>query len=165
MTITAASPTPVQSINAGVWPTKALKIAYGRHAELRDTAGDLIVEHLERVAAAVPGEARTVAYLHDILEHTDASLESAGVAPVELQAVQILTRHRDESFEAHGLRIRYARGPAARLARMVKLADIDDHLSREGRIPAHGPYGWARFHVAVRRARFDSPPPLRRSVA
>jgi hypothetical protein len=151
-----------------VKPTKARKIAYARHGERRDAAGELIVEHLERVAAAVPGEARTVAYLHDILEHTEASLaelETAGVTPVELQAVQILTRHRDESFEAHALRIAYARGPAGRLARMVKLADIDDHLSREGRMPSHRPYGWARSHVAACRARFDSPPPGLTSVS
>jgi hypothetical protein len=168
MTITAASPASAQSINRGVWPTKARKIAYARHAERRDAAGDLIVEHLERVAAAVPGEARTVAYLHDILEHTDASLadlETAGVTPVELQAVQILTRHRDESFEAHALRIAYETGPAGRLARMVKLADIDDHRSREGRAPSHRPYRWARSHVAACHARFDSPPTPRRSVA
>ena len=142
-------------------PTKARRIAYAHHGERRNAEGELIVEHLERVAAAVPGEARTVAYLHDILEHTDASLadlESAGVTPVELQAVQILTRHRDESFEAHARRIACARGPAGRLARMVKLADIDDHLSREGRIPARRPYGWARSHIKACSVRFDSPP-------
>lgn len=84
----------------------------------------------------MPAEARSVAYLHDILEHSDASvadLEAAGVTPVELQAVQLLTCHPDESFEAHALRIAYAKGSAGRLARMVKLADIDDHLSRGGR--------------------------------
>jgi hypothetical protein len=112
------------------------------------------------VAASVPPEARSVAYLHDILEHSDASvayLEAAGVTLVELQAVQLLTRHPDESFEAHALRIAYAKGSAGRLARMVKLADIDDHLSQEGGSASQRPYGWARCHVAS-RARFDSPP-------
>lgn len=114
-----------------------------------------MVQHLERVADSVPSEARTVAYLHDILEHTDASvadLEAEGVMPVELQAVQLLTRDPDESFEAHTLRIAHAQGPEGRLARAVKLADIDDHLSREGGIPSHRPYGWARRHVAGCRA-------------
>jgi hypothetical protein len=134
------------------------QIAYARHGERRNSADELIVEHLERVAASVPGEARTVAYLHDILEHTDASvadLEAAGVTPVELQAVQLLTRHPDESFEAHTLRIAHAKGPEGRLARTVKLADIDDHLSREGDIGSRRPYRWARRHVAACRARSD----------
>jgi hypothetical protein len=163
MTITAAIPASAQSINGTVKPTKARRIAYAHHGERRNAAGELIVEHLERVAAAVPGEARTVAYLHDILEHTDTSpaeLEAAGITVVELQAVQILTRHPDESFEAHALRVAYARGSAGRLARIVELADIDDHLSRQGHTPSQRPYGWARSHVAACRARFDMSSPL-----
>jgi hypothetical protein len=151
-----------------VTPTGGRKIAYARHGERRNAEGDLIVEHLERVAASVPGEARTVAYLHDILEHTDTSvadLEAEGVTPVELQAVQLLTRHLDESFEAHTLRIAHATGPAGRLARTVKLADIDDHLRRGGSITSHRPYRWARCHVAACRARSDSPPAPLTSVA
>jgi hypothetical protein len=138
----------------------ARSIAYARHGDGRDHDGEPMVEHLERVAASVPPEARSVAYLHDILEHSDASvadLEAAGVTPVELQAVQLLTRHPDESFEAHALRIAYAKAPAGRLARMVKLADIDDHLSRGSGGASHLPYGRARCHV-VSRARLDSPP-------
>jgi hypothetical protein len=139
----------------------ARSIAYAQHGERRTAAGELFVHHLERVAASVPPEARSVAYLHDILEHSDASLadlEAAGVTPVELQAVHLLTRHPDESFEAHALRIAYARGPAGRLARVVKLADIDDHLSLGGEIASQRPYGWARRHVAANRTRFDGPP-------
>jgi hypothetical protein len=141
--------------------TDPRSLAYGHHGDGRTTAGELFVEHLERVAASVPPEARSVAYLHDILEHSDATvadLEAAGVTPVELQAVQLLTRHPDESFEAHALRIAYAKGPAGRLARMVKLADIDDHVSHGAGSASQWPYGWARCHVAASRARFDSPP-------
>jgi hypothetical protein len=140
--------------------TDPRSLAYAQHGDGRTAAGELFVEHLERVAATVPPEARSVAYLHDILEHSDASvadLEAAEVTPVELQAVQLLTRHPDESFEAHALRIAYAKGPAGRLARMVKLADIDDHLSQGGSA-SQRPYGWARCHVAASRARLDSPP-------
>jgi hypothetical protein len=146
---------------ATVEPTDARNIAYARHGERRNAAGEPIVQHLERVAASVPGEAKTVAYLHDILEHSDASiadLEAEGVTPVELEAVELLTRDPDESFEAHTLRITYAKGPEGRLARTVKLADIDDHLSRGGSTPSHRPYGWARRSVAAGRARFDSRP-------
>ena len=127
---------------ATVEPTDARNIAHARHGERRNAAGEPIVQHLERVAASVPAEAKTVAYLHDVLEHSDASiadLEAEGVTPVELEAVQLLTRDPDESFEAHTLRITYAKGPEGRLARTVKLADIDDHLSRGGSIPSHRP--------------------------
>ena len=139
---------------ATVEPTDARNIAYARHGERRNAAGEPIVQHLERVAASVPAEAKTVAYLHDVLEHSDASiadLEAEGVTPVELEAVELLTRDSDESFEAHTLRITYAKGPEGRLARTVK-------LSRGGSIPSHRPYAWARRHVAAGRARFDSPP-------
>jgi hypothetical protein len=159
---------PGEQTYGTVEPTNSRKIAYARHGERRNSADELIVEHLERVAASVPDEAQTVAYLHDILEHTDAAvadLEAAGVTPVELQAVQLLTRQPDESFEAHTLRIAHAKGPGGRLARTVKLADIDDHLSREGSVASQRPYRWARCHVAACRARFDSPPAPLTSVA
>lgn len=141
--------------------TDPRSFAYAQHGDGRTAAGELFVEHLERVAASVPPEARSVAYLHDILEHSDVSvadLEAAEVTPVELRAVLLLTRPPDESFEAHALRIASAKGPAGRLARMVKLADIDDHMARGAGSASDRPYGWARCHVAASRARFDSPP-------
>jgi hypothetical protein len=157
MTDSAAPQAQVKPISGDMERTEARSIAYARHGERRNRVGEPMVEHLERVAASVPGEARTVAYLHDILEHTDASvaeLEADGVTPLELQAVQLLTRHPDESFEEHTLRIAFAQGPAGRLARMVKLADIDDHLSR-GSVDTSRPFVWARRHVSACRARFD----------
>jgi hypothetical protein len=161
MVDTSPSPVSARSINRALKTTDARKVAYAWHGNQPDATGEPIVDHLERVAASVPADARTVAYLHDMLEHSDASvadLEAEGVTPVELEAVLLLTRRPDESFEIHALRIAYAKGPAGRLARAVKLADIDDHLSRERSIPSHRPYGWARRHVATCRARFDSPP-------
>jgi hypothetical protein len=148
-------------------PTDARNLAYARHGERRSRAGERIVEHLDRVAASVPDDARSVAYLHDILEHTDTSLadlETEGLAPVELEAVRLLTRPPDESFEAHTLRIAYAKGPEGRLARAVKLADIEDHVA-QGNVPPDRPYGWAWRHVAAARARFDSPTAPLTSVA
>lgn len=139
--------------------SRAQLLAYARHGEQLDRTGEPIVAHLERVAASVPGEAETVAYLHDILEHTDASvaeLEAAGVAGVDLQAIELLTRRPDESFEEHTLRIAFAKGPAGALARVVKLADIDDHVSHNRGVDPSRPYRWARRHVSVAREGFDS---------
>ena len=55
---------------------------------------------------------------------------------------------------SHILGIAYARGPAGRLARLVKLADLDDHLARPW-AAGDPPYAWARRHVAVGSARVD----------
>jgi len=130
-----------------------------RHGDQQDRSGGLQVEHLERVAASVmDDDARTVAYLHDLLEHTATSvadLEDHGVTPLQIAAVLLLTRRPSESFESHTLRIANARGPDAQLARAVKLADIEDHLAGELRTPSTRPYKWARSHITSSQARFD----------
>jgi hypothetical protein len=46
----------------------------------------------------------------------------------------------------------YARGAAGRLARVVKLADLDDHIARPW-VTGDPPYAWARRHIAVGCAR------------
>jgi hypothetical protein len=133
-------------------PSAAREIAYARHGTQRTRCGELAVEHLERVAAALPPSARSVAFLHDLLEHTSTSsvdLAALGAEPIEVEALSILTRGAGESFEAHALRIAYAEGAAGRLARSVKLADIDDHLAHDR---STRPYGWARCHIANRQA-------------
>jgi (p)ppGpp synthase/HD superfamily hydrolase len=134
-------------------PSAARDIAYRSHGTQRTRCGELAVEHLERVAAGVPPDAQTVAFLHDVLEHTSTSsadLEALGLGRVELDAVRILTRGAAESFEAHALRIAYATGEAGRLARAVKLADIEDHLARDRR--STRPYQWARCHIVNHQA-------------
>jgi hypothetical protein len=127
----------------------ARSIAYAEHLQSRDRHGEPIVEHVARVAAAVPPEARSTAWLHDLLETTPVTLDQlrqCGLTPVEAEALMLLTRDADESYELYVLRIAYAPGPGGRLARAVKLADLDDHLKR---VWANGdpPYGWARHHV------------------
>lgn len=138
----------------------ARNIAHSIHGDQRDRSGGLLVDHLERVAATVPLDARPVAYLHDALEHSGtqlSELEREGLSPTELAALELLTREPGESFEVHALRIAYAKGPKGRLARAVKLADIDDHVAHdEERLPLR-PYGWARRHVAACHARLDEP--------
>jgi hypothetical protein len=48
-------------------------------------------------------------------------------------------------------------GPAGTLARIVKLADLGDHL-RHARRPGEPPYGWAREKVREAGARHDHAP-------
>lgn len=135
----------------------ARNVAHYSHHQQRDRRGEPMVEHVARVVAAVPPEARAVAWLHDVLEHsptTTAELRRHGMTGVELDALDLLTRQAGESYELFILRISYAPGAAGRLARLIKLADLDDHLARPWE-PGDPPYAWARRHIAVGRARVD----------
>ena len=74
-----------------------------------------------------------MAALHDVLEDSDLTaedLKAAGLSEVELEAVKLLTRSDDEPYEEYIERIATAEGEAGRLARMVKVADLRDNLSR-----------------------------------
>ena len=136
----------------------ARSIAQVSHALQRDRFGRRVIEHVERVASAVPPGARTTAFLHDALESGNvrlAELRQAGLTAVELAAVQLLTRASTESYEAHVLRVAHAHGPEGSLARCVKLAGVDDHLVHRGGPPETPPYGWARRHIAAARERYD----------
>lgn len=139
-------------------PVVARNIARVSHGAQRDRFGGPVIEHVERVAGAVPADARTAALLHDVLERTDVSIDvlrREGLTSTELAAVQLLTCHADESYELYVLRIVHARGPEGRIARSVKLADLDDHMSH-GPPPAGAPpYAWARMHIAIGRERYD----------
>jgi hypothetical protein len=133
----------------------ARSVAHYSHVRQRDRRGALIVEHLARVVAAVPAEAQPLAWLHDVLEHsptTTGELRGQGLTPLELAALDLLTRRASESYELYILRIAYARGAAGRLARVVKLADLDDHIARPW-VAGDPPYAWARRHIAVGCAR------------
>jgi hypothetical protein len=138
-----------------VQPEVARNIAHYSHVQRRNRHGELIVEHVARVAAMVPPEARALAWLHDVLEESPTSvaeLGDQGLTPVELAALRLLTRLPDESYEMHVLRIAYAGHDAGRLARTVKLADLDEHIGHEW-VPGDPPYEWARRHIAVGAAR------------
>jgi hypothetical protein len=136
----------------------ARSLAHQLHAGRRTRHGDLLTEHLERVAAAVPGDAMVVAFLHDTLEHsalTMAELDACDLTEDERAALLLLTRETGESFEAHCLRIAFARGPGSRLALTVKLADLDDHVSSRS-VDGAPAYGWARRHLTACRRRLDA---------
>ena len=92
------------------------------------------IHHVRRVAAAVPPEVASVAWLHDTLEWTDVSeedLAAAGLAPQEVAALRLLTRpdeSDDESFLSHVRVIALTPGPAGDIARAVKRTDMEDRL-------------------------------------
>jgi hypothetical protein len=136
-------------------PEIARSIAYYSHHGRRDRMGELQIEHVTRVVAAVPPPARTTAWLHDVLEHSDtpsAALRQGGMTELEEEALDLLTRRADEDFELHMLRIAHAPGPAGDVARAIKIADLDDQLARSAQDPLRWelpPYAWARRHLAA----------------
>ena len=139
-------------------PATARLLAHEVHTGQRTRHGDLLTEHLERVAAKVPADAVGLAFLHDVLEHSDltvSDLEPCGLTDEERAALLLLTREPGESFEAHSLRVAFARGLGGRLARAVKLADLEDHLGSR-KVQCAPPYGWARHHLMVCRERYDA---------
>jgi hypothetical protein len=134
----------------------AQQLAERAHDGERSRFGEPLTDHLARVERSVPPEARGVAWLHDLFEHSDVELEElrfCGLTVTELEALDLLTHAPPESYELHVLRIARAPGPAGRLARAVKLADLDDHLAHAAIPPDAPPYAWARRRIAASQAR------------
>jgi hypothetical protein len=136
----------------------ARAVACASHRGQLDRHGFPLIDHLERVAADVPDELKAVAYLHEILERSDVTVDrlvDEGLTPDEAAAVVVLTRQPDESYEAFVLRVAHAKGRPGGLARKVKIADLDDHLRRPREL-REPPYGWALQHMLVCADRYDS---------
>jgi hypothetical protein len=129
-----------------VEPALAHSIASQKHEGQRNRFGDPVIDHLARVAAAVPPDAKATALLHDLLEFCPSAirqLRDKGLTRNELEALELLTHAPGEPYEVYVRRIAQAPGPAGRLARIVKLADLDDHLAHVT-IPSDAPpYAWA----------------------
>jgi hypothetical protein len=138
--------------------TIARNIAHYGHAGQRTRRGLPRIEYVERVAAAVSEEARALAFLDDVLERTTTNVDELlanGLTAVESAALGYSCAP-GESYELHVLRIVHARGPDGRLARTVKLADLDDHLREDGQQLGDPPYtGRSRRGDAARSGEAD----------
>ena len=75
-------------------PAIAHTIASRNHVGQRTRFGDPVIEHVERVASAVPSDARAVALLHDLFELCPTGrrvLRGTGLTRTELGALELLT--------------------------------------------------------------------------
>ncbi len=107
---------------------QAIHIALEAHEGQTDKTGRPFFEHCQRVALLVSGdEARTVAYLHDVVEKrrgwTLDRLQEEGFPTGILSAVDALTRRPGEPDEQF-----IHRAAANVLALPVKRADLEDNL-------------------------------------
>ena len=134
---------------------QACAIAEEAHRGQVDKLGEPYITHIERVTAAVPDEAKVVATLHDVVENSDVSLESLqaqGLGAVEAEAVDLLTRRDEEDYADFIERIATASVESGRLARLVKVADVNDNLGRmTDELRAKRPDLVARYRRALER--------------
>jgi hypothetical protein len=132
-------------------PAVASAIATRAHLDQADRFGGRLLDHVARVASAVHPDARSVAWLHDVLERTDTSIDALraeGLTPLEAAALELLTRRDGEAYEMYALRIAFASGEEGPLARTVKVADLDDHIAFAPPDVDIPPYAWARRSIA-----------------
>jgi hypothetical protein len=112
---------------------RARLLAERLHADDYEEDGTALLEHIRRVAFSVDADARVVAWLHEVLEWTavaEHELLRHGLDSEELRALRLLCRAPDARSEgvylAHLGLIACAAGRSGRLARQVKIADLQD---------------------------------------
>ena len=99
--------------------TKALEFATHAHEGMTDKAGAPYIGHPVRVAARLEGETdKVVALLHDVVEDCGVSLETLAreFGVVVADAVDVLSRHPDETYRESIERVVEAGGVARRVA-------------------------------------------------
>ena len=102
---------------------KAYKIAKKVHLGQVDKAGEDYIKHPEKVASFVKtDEEKAVAYLHDVIEDTELTLENLyeyDFSKEVIEAVDIITKKRGEDYQSYLNSVK-----KNKLARAVKLADL-----------------------------------------
>ena len=117
-------------------PEQALVMAAHLHGGELEEDGTPLLAHVRRVAAMVPAEARTVAWLHEALVSTTVAEEDlllAGLTSEQLRSLRLLNlknlSQSDRAYLAHLELIARSAGESGRLARIVKLADLRDRCA------------------------------------
>lgn len=128
---------------------RARLIAERLHADDYEKDGTPLLDHIGRVVLLVDADARAVAWLHEALEWTavaEHELLMDGLDSDELRALRLLHRTHDSRSDrvylAHLHLIARATGRAGRLARLVKIADLQDrclhpHVRADGWSPPY----------------------------
>lgn len=146
---------------------RAQALAERIHHGQRDGGGAPLIEHVRRVAMAVAGDARAVAWLHEALEQTSIAEEALlvqGLSLDELRALRLLTRdiqsRSKASYLAHVELIARATGAGAGIAQRVKRADLVDRTLH----PSTRPDGWSPPYELGLKILCGAPPPDPRAL-
>ncbi|HUQ36747.1 MAG TPA: HD domain-containing protein [Aestuariivirga sp.] len=107
---------------------RAIEIAARAHAGQFDPAGEPYILHPLRMMLTLHSpESRIAAILHDVVEKADdwtlERLRLEGFSADVLEAVEALTKTPGETFEDL-----VKRAGRNKIGRLVKVADIEDHL-------------------------------------
>ena len=130
----------------------AKELAKKLHKGMTDKYGNPYFYHLERVANRVRDMEYNmvdetseinlyiaVAYLHDVIEDTDCLIgdliDEFGKTVAE--AVKLLTRDKEETYANYVVGIKNSVFLEGKIARVVKLADLFDHLMGPTPCPPH----------------------------
>jgi hypothetical protein len=110
-------------------------IAERVHAGQVDERGEPYIAHVGRVAAGVPLFARSVGWLHAVMERSrvdESVLLAAGASLDERLALRLLRREEgarsDDAYLEHVRVIALSAGVSGRIARAVERADLRDHV-------------------------------------
>jgi len=106
---------------------KAISIALAAHKGQVDKGGNPYILHPIRVMGSVKTmEEKIIALLHDVVEDSDITIEQLkkeGFSESTLEAINLLTKTSDCSYEDYLLRIK-----SNKLALEIKKADLMDNL-------------------------------------
>lgn len=84
---------------------KAYEIAKKAHLGQIDKAGEDYIKHPEKVASFVNSdEEKAVAYLHDVIEDTELTLEDLreyGFSEGVLKAVDVITKKKGQDYQTY----------------------------------------------------------------
>jgi hypothetical protein len=139
-----------------VEPAIARKIASQSHVGHRDRFGDPVIDHVERVAAAVPADARATALL-DLFElwpTVGRRLRGQGLTRTELEALELLRHAAGEPYEVYVRRIADASGAGGTARADREARRPRGIISPTRRSPSDAPpYAWAREQPRTARDR------------
>ena len=115
----------------------ALNLAIVKHeGQCRKGTGEPYINHVIRVAESVYGwKAKTIAYLHDLVEDTNITLDillEIGFTDEIVECVDVLTRRVDQSYDDYIARVKNCQYD---IVRQIKLADLKDNLRDIDDIP------------------------------
>lgn len=109
------------------WTGRAKEIATFAHEGQKRTDGSPYINHPSRIADAVEARLKPIAWLHDVVEDTQVSLEDlkrVGFPLYIIEAVDLLTHRKHDPNLVYWGKIK---GNPDALA--VKLADINDNVN------------------------------------
>lgn len=106
----------------------AASVSIGSHGDQKRRGGENYWKHPNRVAQRVKSpEEKQVAYLHDVIEDTETTLEDLkkyGFNNKILEAIDILTKRNGQEYSEYLKKVKQNK-----LARSVKIADMLDNIS------------------------------------